>query len=190
MCGRFTLLSDIKVKETFGIEIKPSFNVAPSTDVLVLDKNLNPVKMKWSYSPTWAEKPMNLINARSETLHEKPSFRNTERCIFIADGYYEWMRTNTSKTPYYHYFEDGFMYFGGLYNASSGCCIVTRESYKNISFIHYRQPVLLQENDFKSWISRVHNYESPVTDKIKFHQVSNRVNSPNNNDEDNLKEIS
>ena len=128
--------------------------------------------MKWNYSPTWAKQPLNIINARSETLHEKPSFKNTERCIFVADGYYEWMRTNNSKTPYFHYFERDLMYFGGLYNSSSGCCIVTRESYKNISFIHHRQPVLLEEHDFDSWISKNHRYTSPATDQIKFHKVT------------------
>ena len=105
MCGRFTLSSNKKVEEKFGIEIKPSFNIPPSTNVLVLDKNLKPAKMKWNFSPMWAKQPLNIINARSETLHEKPSFKNTERCIFITDGYYEWMRTNNSKTPYFHYFE-------------------------------------------------------------------------------------
>ena len=189
MCGRFTLSSDKKVEEKFGIEIKPSFNIPPSTNVLVLDKNLKPAKMKWNYSPTWAKQPLNIINARSETLHEKPSFKNTERCIFIADGYFEWMRTNNSKTPYFHYFERDLMYFGGIYNSSSGCCIVTRESYKNISFIHHRQPVLLEEHDFEKWISKDHRYTSPATDKIKFHKVSIRVNSPNNNDSENLIEI-
>ena len=189
MCGRFTLSSGKKDEEKFGIEIKPSFNIAPSTNVLVLDKNLKPAKMKWNYSPTWAKQPLNIINARSETLYEKPSFKNTERCIFITDGYYEWMRTNNSKTPYFHYFERDLMYFGGLYNSSSGCCIVTRESYKNISFIHHRQPVLLEEHDFDSWISKDHRYTSPVTDQIKFHKVSIRVNSPNNNDAENLVEI-
>ena len=189
MCGRFTLSSDRKVKELFGIEVKPNFNIAPYSDVLVLNKDLKPVSMKWCYSPTWAKKPMNLINARSETLNKKPSFKNTERCIFIADGYYEWKRTNASKTPYFHFFEKDLMYFGGIYNSAYGCCIVTRESYDNIYFVHHRQPVLLKKSDFERWIFKNHNYECPITNEVKFYKVDSKVNSSKNNDPSNLIKI-
>lgn len=188
MCGRFTLSSIKKVKNTFGVEVMPNFNIAPSQEVLILNKEFVLQKMKWSYSPTWSKKPFNLINARSETLHLKPSFRNAHRCIFIADGYFEWKRT-TTKTPYFHYLENDLMYFGGIYNSVSGCCIVTRQSYKNISSIHNRQPIIIEKSDFKSWLSKEHNFSSPITNKIKFHKVSNIVNSPLNNNKNNLKKI-
>ena len=188
MCGRFTLSSSKKVKDMFGIEVIPNFNIAHSQEVLVLNKEFVPQKMKWSYSPTWSKKPFNLINARSETLHLKPSFRNADRCIYIADGYFEWKRSSL-KTPYFHYIENDLMYFGGLYNSLLGCCIVTRQSYENISHIHHRQPIILDKNDFQSWLSKEHDFSSPITEKIKFHKVSNIVNSPLNNNKDNLKKI-
>jgi len=188
MCGRFTLSSSKKVKDMFGIEVAPNFNIAPSQEVLVLNKEFVPQKMKWFYSPTWSKKPFNLINARSETLHLKPSFKNADRCIFIADGYFEWKRSSF-KTPYFHYIENDLMYFGGLYNSLLGCCIVTRQSYENISHIHHRQPIILDKNDFQSWLSKEHDFSSPITEKIKFHKVSNIVNSPLNNNKDNLKKI-
>ena len=86
------------------MDILPSYNVCPKDSVLILDRNLLPRLLNWSFSPNWAKKPMNLINARKESLHEKPSFKNSERCVFVVDGYFEWMRSNTSKIPFYHHF--------------------------------------------------------------------------------------
>ena len=189
MCGRFTLSSKTKVKEIFGIEILPSYNIAPSNKILVINKDLKPEIMNWGLSPPWAQKPLNLFNARSETLEKKPSFKNTERCIFVADGYYEWMKNKTEKIPFYHYLKNNLMFFGGIYNSLSGCCIVTREAYKNISFIHHRQPVLLEQNDFSKWISKSHNYNSPITKELLFHKTSKKVNSPKNNKPDNIKKV-
>ncbi len=84
MCGRFVLYDVEGIKKKFNIEIKPSFNIAPSQQVLIYDKK--PHFMKWSFSPIWAKKDFNLINCRSETMYEKPSFKNTERCIFVLNG--------------------------------------------------------------------------------------------------------
>ena len=77
MCGRFVLYDVEGIKNKLNIEIKPSFNIAPSQEVLIYDNK--PHFMKWSFSPIWAKKDFNLINCRSETMYEKPSFKNTER---------------------------------------------------------------------------------------------------------------
>ena len=100
MCGRFTLKENKKVKKNFNIDIKPSYNISPFTNVLVLDEKANPSLMRWLFNPSWSKKPMNLINARSETLQEKPSFKNVKRCVFIADGWYEWQTIQKSKKPF------------------------------------------------------------------------------------------
>ena len=185
MCGRYTLASKTKVKEKFDKEINPNFNISPQTEVLVINEK-EPSFMNWCYNPAWAKKPMNLINARSETLREKPSFRNTLRCIFIADGWYEWQRKKNMKIPYYHHRENELIYFAGIYNRTSGCAIVTENAHKNISFIHHRQPVLLEEKDFSKWLDGQDIYGSISTKNIKYHPVSNKINNPKNNNSDNL----
>ena len=84
MCGRFTLRNTKKIKEDFGTEIKPHFNVSPGQNILTVTKKIE--MMRWYFNPTWAKKPMNLINARSETLHEKPSFRDAGRCVIPVES--------------------------------------------------------------------------------------------------------
>lgn len=185
MCGRFTLKEKKKVKKKHGLDVTPSFNITPSTDVLVFDQKAQPSFLQWGYSPAWSQEPMNLINARSETLHEKPSFKNALRCIFVTDGWYEWQRTST-KSPYYHHLNGELIYFGGIYNASSGCAIVTKQAHKNIAFVHHRQPVLLREDDFSNWLTGEDVFKSVITDEIECYPVSTKVNNPKNNSPDNL----
>ena len=189
MCGRYTLSNKVKVKEKFNKEISPNFNISPQTDVLIINEEEKIFSMCWSFNPYWAKKPMNLINARSETLREKPSFKESLRCIFIADGWYEWQRQKNIKIPYYHYIKNELIYFAGIYNKTSGCLIVTKEAHKNISSIHYRQPVLLREQDFSKWLNGQDIFESIVTKDISYYPVSTKVNNPKNNNSDNLKTI-
>ena len=104
MCGRFTLTNKSKIKELYDIDIKPNYNISPSSEVTVLAGD--PKTMKWSYSPSWAKTPMNIINARIETLDEKPSFKEAKRFIFLTEGWYEWRRwfdwerRENKKVPY------------------------------------------------------------------------------------------
>ena len=98
MCGRFVLYDVEGIKKKFNIEIKPSFNIAPSQQVLIYDKK--PHFMKWSFSPIWAKKDFNLINCRSETMYEKPSFKNTERCVFVLNGALKQNRPETIRTEF------------------------------------------------------------------------------------------
>ena len=99
MCGRFTLRNTKKIKEDFGVEREPSFNISPGQSILTVHKKIE--IMRWYFNPEWAKKPMNLINARSETLHEKPSFRDARRCVIPVDGWYEWYRQDGKKQPYF-----------------------------------------------------------------------------------------
>ena len=116
MCGRFTLTNKDKIKKRFDIDLEQSFNICPSTHILVLTNKLE--NIKWGYSPHWAKSPMNLINARYETIHEKPSFKDAKRCVFIMDGWYEWKRyfdwkrRENIKDPYYHHLNRPHIYRG------------------------------------------------------------------------------
>ena len=129
MCGRFSLAGD-----PFELGFKDNFNISPSTSIPVKTIDCDGQLMKWSYSPSW--KPdMNLINCRSETIAEKPSFKGAKRCIIPFSGWYEWQKREDAKVPYYHYSDA--KYFAGIFN-DSGCCILTRESADTLSHIHHR----------------------------------------------------
>ena len=96
MCGRFTLRNVDTLKSKYGeIDFEPSYNLAPGNSILMLTDQLKSIN--WSFTPYWADKPFNLINARSETLNSKPSFENSNRCLIPADGWYEWKTEGMKK---------------------------------------------------------------------------------------------
>ncbi|MDC3024330.1 SOS response-associated peptidase [Alphaproteobacteria bacterium] len=189
MCGRYAIYSAKKVIEKFNVKIEANYNVAPKSCVLVLVKGFIPVKMLWSYSPSWARKQFEIINARIETLNEKVSFRNALRCIFLADGYYEWKTDKENKKPYYHFQKKNLLYIAGIYNKTSGCCIVTRKSQSEISHIHHRQPVILTENNAFSWLDKSYDFKKECNVPLSFYQVSTNVNNPKNNNIVNIRSI-
>ena len=100
MCGRYALYTENKVKKKFNIQIKANYNITPNSRVLVLNNELYPEFMKWGIAPSWSKNKVNIINARSETLQEKADFKNSLRCIFIADGYYEWKKDKVTRDPF------------------------------------------------------------------------------------------
>ena len=187
MCGRFTNKDPQAIYEEYKIDIRANYNVTPSSSILTITDK--PEMMLWAYNPTWAKKPFNLINARSETLNEKPSFRMAKRCLIIADGWYEWKRTNNQKIPYFHHCGDDLIYFAGIYNLESGCAVVTRESHSNISHVHHRQPVLLEEFDIGEFFMGEDKFDSEINADVSFHMVSKDVNIPSNNYAELTKEI-
>ena len=185
MCGRYTLINRSAVKEKFNINIAQNYNICPSMEVLVLTNEIS--LMKWSYSPSWAKNPMNLINARYETIHEKPSFKQAKRCVFIMDGwfewkrYFDWKRRENTKDPYYHHLNSNLIYAAGLYN-DCGCVCVTKEEVKPMSEIHNRQPLLLEEDQVQKWLIGDYILRDKISSNIQIHKVSTYVNSPRNND--------
>jgi putative SOS response-associated peptidase YedK len=180
MCGRFVVYSN----SPFGLKYKISYNISPSQLIPIKIKGGFKL-LKWSYSPTW-NKDMNLINCRFETMNEKPSYKNAERCIIFHDGWYEWKKNNSEKIPYYHYSESN--YFAGLYN-DSGCLIVTRSATHNIKKIHHRQPVLLWPNELLRYLDGENIFDSNANIKVNYHPVSNYVNNPLNNNSSLIEEV-
>ena len=183
MCGRFSLSNKNDVKSKFDIDIKPRYNISPGSEVDVLAGG--PFKLTWNLSPPWAKKPMNLINARYETLHEKPSFKDTARCVFIVDGWYEWKRffdwkkRENRNQPFYHHLGGELFFIAGVYN-DSGCAIVTKGASKELKNIHPRQPFLLIENQISHWLSGDEFIKDRCSSGIQIHKVSTYVNSPKN----------
>jgi len=184
MCGRYTLRDIRTIQNEYGLNIRESFNTAPGQNVLTLTDQ--PEFMRWSYNPTWAKKPMNLINARSETLTKKPSFKMAKRCLILADGWYEWLREGNTKQPYYFHMNNKIFSFAGIYTEyqeQKGCAIITREANEKLHNIHHRMPVLLKYNEGRDWLAGKNVFSSSLSERIEFYPVSTRVNSPQNNSE-------
>ena len=212
MCGRFSLncnTSDI-VKE-FNVdkalvEVEPSYNIAPSQMVVAIinDGSNCLVQFKWGLIPLWAKDQAignKMINARGETLSEKPSFKNAlkkRRCLIIADGFYEWKKEGKQKIPFYIRLKTKRLFgFAGLFDKwiSPGgeeiksCAIVTTQSNKLLKPIHDRMPVIIPKDkeglwldpaiqDIKQTLSFLNSYSS---DEMEYYEVSKTVNSPANN---------
>lgn len=181
MCGRYTLtVSNRPELLKLGLQTADRYNIAPQTDVLVLDEANVCRLMLWDYSPPWARESLHITNARSETLREKPSFRDASRCVVLADGWYEWHRSGERKVPWYHHHHGDLLYFAGIYHPSSGCAIVTRQAHENIAHVHHRQPVLLDSRAVRHWLEGHDLFASAITRTVVCHPVSLAVNKPAN----------
>lgn len=180
MCGRYTLTVNHRPElKQLGLQRSDRYNIAPQSEVVVLNERQTPVLMRWDYSPPWAKAPMHISNARSETLREKPSFKGASRCVFLADGWYEWQRTSSQKTPWYHHMQGELLFFAGIYNAV-GCAIVTRAAHPNVAQIHHRQPVLLDQRAIGHWLEGHDLFASAISRAVLCHPVSMAVNRPSN----------
>lgn len=203
MCGRFTLTASGSLLEsTFELEklsdyTYSSYNIAPSTliPVIRLKENKRILSfMRWGFIPGWKEnssaKP--IINARCETLAEKPMFRHLyhhQRCLIPASGFYEWQKL--SKQPFYFTIPDTPLFaFAGIWDkgrASAGegikrCALITKEATKEGQLIHHRMPVILHPYQYSGWLEGKENeFFSSTGPEIHFYPVSRAVNSPNQN---------
>lgn len=186
MCGRFTLRNVDTLKSKYGeIDFEPSYNLAPGNSILMLTDQLKSIN--WSFTPYWADKPFNLINARSETLNSKPSFENSNRCLIPADGWYEWKTEEDEKIPYFHHADGDIFFFAGVYGGyrgKLGCAIVTMEALETTKEIHERMPLIVARSHFKEWLegSDSNSFDEAMVKSIKHHRVSTHVNNPTNND--------
>jgi putative SOS response-associated peptidase YedK len=155
--------------------------------------------MRWGLVPSWAKDLGDgLINARSETVNEKPSFRKAfrqRRCIVVASAFYEWQKVDKAKVPYCIRMADGApMPFAGIWEAwrspegqvLESCAILTTMANATVAPIHDRMPVILHPDEFGLWLDRqVHEAERLTTlfapypaDRLEAYQVSTLVNSP------------
>jgi putative SOS response-associated peptidase YedK len=211
MCGRFTLTSNPEqLQESFpGIlithEVSPRYNIAPSQPIAVIP-NSDQTRLDyytWGLVPHWAKDPSigsRLINARSETLDEKPAFRTAyrrRRCLILADGFFEWMSTpgTRSKTPMLIKLKSGNPFaFAGLWevwNSPDGstlktCCIITTQPNSLMAPIHNRMPVILPSEAYTLWLDPLEISPSKVNpllvpynpDEMIAFPVSREVNNP------------
>ena len=188
MCGRFTLRNPKSVMDLFETEeLIPRFNIAPSQKILTISDK--PSFMIWGFTPYWATKPFNLINARAESLWKKPSFRNSSRCLIPSDGWYEWKQEKDKKIPYFHHMEDETFCFAGVfggYRGEVGCAIVTIDSTKKLRDIHSRMPAILDKSCYQAWLKGdLENvFETSIDSKVHVIELSNYVNNPEHDDKD------
>jgi putative SOS response-associated peptidase YedK len=217
MCGRFTLTAKLEeIAERFEIggedvlrlreEYLPRYNIAPSNSVLVVlfDGNRRRLKtMHWGLPPHFkaAGKAAPLLfNARAETLSEKPSFSKLvekQRCLIVADGFYEFLPVGKTKRPVRFILKDGKLFaFAGLYavdkEGKEACTIVTTEANQLVNKVHDRMPVMLEPDGEKLWLDpKVSDYENLVPcfkpidpAKLKAYFASTKVNSTKNEGEE------
>ncbi|MGN8644529.1 SOS response-associated peptidase [Gracilibacillus sp. HCP3S3_G5_1] len=211
MCGRFTLDTSVEVLESeLGIvltEIQPSYNIAPTHQVLSIVGTKEGRKagyLQWGLVPSWANDSKigsKMINARSETVDVKPSFKRLltrRRCLIVADSFYEWKRKAEGKQPYRITVNDGRPFtFAGLSDRweQGGqklvtCTILTTKPNKLMQSLHDRMPVILQDNEQAKWIDPriddktfLKSLLVPLDSSImKAYPVSKKVNNPANND--------
>jgi putative SOS response-associated peptidase YedK len=210
MCGRFTLITDIQtVAAIFGVpatlEAQPRYNIAPSQDVVSILRNgsAHLEWLRWGLIPSWAAEETigsRMINARAETLAEKPSFKRllrTRRCLIVADGFYEWQRHQNGKTPMYITLRDRAPFaFAGLWDQWSDaegrtlrtCTIVTTEPNELLAPIHNRMPVILPRTACERWLDpTVREPEALLpllrpypAEEMQARPVSRLVNDPRN----------
>ncbi len=212
MCGRYSLVASIaELEDRFGFDgadvaYSPSYNVAPSQGVLTVvaeSVGRRAVRMRWGLIPSWASEASigsRMINARAETVAEKPSFRTAlrrRRCLVLADGFYEWHRTGAGKRPMRITMASGEPFaFAGLWDtwcdtqdeAVTSCTIITTGANDLLRPIHDRMPVILQRDQEDLWLD--HDVREPdllrevlipySPGAMKTYEVSTLVNSPAN----------
>ena len=206
MCGRYTFFNNIdSLQHSLNIDVidsniinhQASYNISPTQNApVVFEENNKRIlkNMRWGLIPSWAKDnsfASKLINARSETIADKPSFKNlitTNRCVVLANGYYEWVNVDNKKHPYFIYSEENTMIsMAGLWTEWRDVVsftIITKQSDISISHLHHRMPLILQEEKIDSYLDKRNTFDDFVKFddmKLKYHQVSNLVNSPKNN---------
>ena len=177
MCGRFVLTASPEMlRELFGVEVVPEvtarYNIAPTQDVAVVrakggEDGRELAMLHWGLIPSWAKDSKmasRTINARSETVAEKPSFRSafrSRRCLIPADGFYEWAQVDDYKQPFYIHMEDKQPFaLAGLWERwqpqdgpnIESCTIITTEANDLVAIVHPRMPVVLPPETHDLWL--------------------------------------
>jgi putative SOS response-associated peptidase YedK len=216
MCGRYELHSHpAAIALAFGLahppDVHPRYNITPMTDVPVVRVNAEGrrelVRMRWGLVPRWAKDPAigsSLVNARGETLADKPSFRTSyrrHRCLLPANGFYEWMVVDPGaqhprKQPVHVGLKDDQPFgFGGLYerwlsptgDVLDTCTIVTTDANRLLRPVHDRMPLIIAPADYDRWLdpanADVADLVAPYGgDDLAWHPVSSRVNNVRHDD--------
>jgi putative SOS response-associated peptidase YedK len=213
MCGRFTrtgtiddILQAFEVAEV-ACDLEPSDNVAPTQPIAVIAEEGGArrlVTLRWGLIPAWSKDPAignRLLNARAETIAQKPSFRRAfrkRRCLIVADGFFEWQTRGAGKVPLYIRLRGGQPFgFAGLYDdwtspegeSVGTCAIITTDANDLMRPIHSRMPVILPREHHALWLDPTVDDETRLlpllrpyaSEAMEAYEVSRLVNSPKQN---------
>jgi len=208
MCGRFTLTVNIDaVAKAFGVapsvQTAPRYNVAPTQEVVtvVRDETKHLEMLRWGLIPSWAKEESigsKMINARAETLAEKPSFKRllqSKRCLIVADGFYEWKQEAGGKTPMYFTLPNHELFaFAGLWDTWKQpdgqllrtCTIITTNPNELAATVHNRMPAILPAEAQEEWLDPQQHDMHVLQQLLKPYSasdmevrpVSRKINSP------------
>lgn len=172
MCGRFTLKEPRRVRfnsidHSDFEDLIPRYNIAPSQNVLTVverGSNREATLMQWGLIPFWSKEAKGIINARTETIEEKPSFSESfqkRRCLIAADGFYEWEKHGKISQPYYFQMNDENPFaFAGIWDQWRSddrlivsCAIITTTANELLAKIHTRMPVILRPESHDLWLN-------------------------------------
>lgn len=216
MCGRFSIIHSweelagyFRISTQYELPFSPRYNIAPSQSILVLrsasDDSRYPAMLRWGLIPHWAKDEKigyKMINARSETAAEKPSFKASlryRRCIIPASSFFEWKKDGKAKLPYNIRLKaHDPLALAGLWDkwkAPTGdiiesCTILTTVSNSLVATLHDRMPVILHPEEIDLWLARDREEVEPLlplfrpypSDLMEMYPVSSRVNTPTNDD--------
>jgi putative SOS response-associated peptidase YedK len=213
MCGRYTLINVAKITQAFPwihehiSDDVSRYNIAPTQPILAVTNNHADrlEHLHWGLIPSWAKDPAignRMINARAETLAEKPAFRTAlrrRRCLVPADGFYEWKKDpdGKTKTPMHVRMKDaGVFAFAGLWDVwrspdgsvLPSCTLITTEPNELMKDIHDRMPVIIKREDYQRWLDANERDPADLTELLKPYPasemearpVSKTVNNPKN----------
>ena len=212
MCGRFAFYSPTEATvalfgATVEVPVVARYNIAPTQFVAAIRENdekaREVVMLRWGLIPFWAKDPAignRMINARSETVAEKPSYRNAykkRRCLILANGFYEWRKETDGKTPYFITTEDDSAFaFAGLWEhwqskdgeeSLQTTTIITAAANDFMTNLHQRMPIILNSSTADRWLSGDNDliYQvADITPELKAWPVDRRVNNARNEGED------
>ncbi|MEX3624982.1 SOS response-associated peptidase [Viridibacillus arvi] len=224
MCGRFSLFSSFEdIIQTFDVEkminedeYTKTYNIAPTHDIITIinDGRINRMgKLRWGLIPKWASDPKisaKMINARSETIDEKPSFRESfirRRCIIPMDSFFEWKQDNAIKQPFRIKMKNEQLFaVAGIWDtwySSTGerinsCTMLTTSPNELMSSLHHRMPVILPKKEYENWLNPLEQDTQVLrsllvpypTSGMDAYPVSTAVNSVRNNDQSLIQQIS
>lgn len=162
MCGRFCLTADAEeINASFALKhsvvLKPRYNIAPAQVIPVI-RNFGQLEfLNWGLRPSWLKEGQNpFINARMETLQERPAFKNAfklRRCLVLANGYYEWKKIGSIKQPFYFSLPGAKLFaIAGIYDGDTCALITTTAWQQEMLVIHERMPLVLPPNLYKTWL--------------------------------------
>ena len=209
MCGRFAFYSPAEATAAlFGVndvpELKPRFNIAPTQSIAAVrmdsEESREVALLRWGLVPFWAKDPSignRMINARAETVAEKPSFRaayRKRRCLILADGFYEWRKEADGKTPYFiSLASDEPFAFAGLWedwhakdsdDSLQSTAIITTAANDFMHQLHHRMPVVLQQDAADRWLAGNDEVLAEAGPAFRAWPVDRRVNNARNEGEE------